>query len=228
MNVTQTLTRGTPRSGTVQTTAAQVATQEGVLKRFLWLYGVYSLLSLLSYLFGYYFLPEGFFRGTPVTAAGEVANSPDTFWGQFALTLLFNLGWMIGLTVLLNFNQVKGFPVAFLLPMSLGITSGLISGSNSFVASNLDLYSAHEGLALAHSIGGLEMMGYILIIAATVRLGIYQYRSWWRWGGEWKPTKLMNIRDIRFSATEVLAIVAGVALLVFAAYRETLMAFNLL
>ncbi len=68
--------------------------------------------------------------------------------------------------------------------------------------------------------------GIILIIAATVRLGIYQYKSWWRWGGEWAPTKLMRIRDIRLSTSEWLTIGGGLLLIILGAYRETLMAFG--
>ncbi len=207
---------------------AQAVAPDSLLKRFLWLYGLYALLNNSAFVFAYYFLPEGFLRGTPWTAAGEVAASPGSFWGQFAVTLLFNLGWMAGLSVILNFNQVKGVPVGYLLPISFGFFTGLIAGSNSFVASDVDRYAAREGLALGLSIGGLETMGYLLIIVASVRLGIYQYRSWWRWSGEWAPTKLMNIRDIRLYRPEVLTIVLGVALIVIGAYRETLMAFNLL
>jgi hypothetical protein len=133
---------------------------------------------------GYYLLPEGFLRGSAVTAPGEMVAGQGSFWGQFAMTLLFNIGWMVTLIVLANFNQVRGFPGAYLLPISLGIISGLILGSNSFAASDVDQYSAREGLALGNSIGGLEMLGYLLIVAATVRLGIYQYKSWWRWSGE--------------------------------------------
>lgn len=202
--------------------------QDSVLKRALLLYGLYTLLSNTMFLAGYYFLPEGLLRGTPWTALGEVAMSPGSFWGQFALTLLFNLGWMIGLTIVVNFNQVRGFPLGYLMPITLGITSGLIPGTNSFVASDLDQYLVREGLALGLSIGGLEMLEYILVIASTVRLGIYQYRSWWRWRGEWKPTKAMRIRDIRLSKPELLTFVAGVLLIIFAAYRETQMTFGLL
>jgi hypothetical protein len=35
-----------------------------------------------------------------------------------------------------------------------------------------------ESLTLAFGIGGLEPLGFILIIAATIPFGIYQYHSW--------------------------------------------------
>lgn len=107
---------------------------------------------------------------------------------------------------------------------SLGIISGLISGTNSFAASDLRQYNAWDGTALGIGIGGVEMLAYILIIAATVSLGVYQYRSWWCWGGEWKPTKVMSLRAVRLSRAEMLCLLMGILLLLVAAYRETVMA----
>jgi hypothetical protein len=46
------------------------------------------------------------------------------------------------------------------------------------------------------------------------------------WSGEWAPTKLMSIRDIRLSSGEWLTIAVGLLLIIVGAYRETLMAFG--
>ncbi len=40
--------------------ATQVQARDGVFKRILRLYGLYTLLTNGTYLFGYYLLPEGF------------------------------------------------------------------------------------------------------------------------------------------------------------------------
>lgn len=207
-------------------TLQQPMAHESVFKRVLWLYGLYMLLSNATYLFGYYLLPEGFMRGSPQVAVGRFAST-GTFWSEFALTLLFNLGLMVVISVLLNMNQVNGFPAGYIMPISLGIISGLISGTNSFAASDLKQYNAWDGMALGISVGGVEMLAYILIIASTASLGVYQYRSWWRWSGEWKPTKMMNFRDVRLSRTELLCLIIGILLLIITAYRETVMAVNL-
>lgn len=61
-----------------------------------------------------------------------------------------------------------------------------------------------------------------LIIAATVRLGIYQYSSW----RDLKGTKVMNLRDVRFTRSEIVSLLVGLGMLIFAAVRETLMAMN--
>lgn len=208
--------------------APQVHASGTVYSRILWLYGIYTLLSNAAFLLGYYWLPEGFMRGSPQTSAGRVVAEAQTFWGQFGLTLLFNLGTVALVSIVMNFNQVKRIPVGYLYPIFLGITSGLISGTNSFIASDITQYNARDGLALALSIGNLEMLGYIFVIAATVKYGVYQYRSWWRWDKEYKPVKVMNLRDVRLSRPEILCLVVGIMLVIFGAYRETLMAFSMI
>ena len=165
-------------------------------------------------------------RGSPQVAVGRVAVT-GVFWSEMALTLFFNLGLVVAIAVLCNLNQVRGFPVGYIIPISLGIFTGLISGTNSFSASDLRQYNAWDGMALGLSIGNLEMLAYILIIASTVAFGVYQYRSWWRWSGEWKATKIMNLRDVRLSRAEVFGLISGVLLLVIAAYRETAMVVSL-
>ncbi len=197
---------------------------ETVWKRVLWLYGLYMLLSNAAYLFGYYLLPEGFMRGSPQVAAGRLVAGAPTFWAQLGLTLLFNLGLVAIVGVLLNLNQVRGFPTGYIIPISLGLVSGLISGTNSFGASDLRAYNAWDGTALGLSIGGVEMLAYILVIAATAGLGVYQYRSWWRWSGAWQPAKLKRLRDLRLSRSEIVCLALGVLLLIAAAYRETWLA----
>jgi hypothetical protein len=87
--------------------------------------------------------------------------------------------------------------------MVLGVVAGLTAGTNSFAASDLSNYNVRDGMAVGFTIGGLEVLGYIFVIAATVNLGIEHYLSWWRSGRDWKPTKL-GPRDVRPSSQELL------------------------
>lgn len=201
---------------------------ENVWKRVLFLYGAYMLLNNSAYLIGYYFLPEGFMRSSPQAAVGRAVASAGSFGQELVMTLLINLGLVALLALVLNLNQVKGFPTGYLYPLILGVVGGLIAGTNSFAASDLAQFSVWEGMALSLSIGNLEMLGYICVIAATVRLGIYHYKSWWRWTGEWQAIKTMRLRDVRLDRFEVAVLLAGIALILFAAYRETQMAWGLL
>jgi hypothetical protein len=61
------------------------------------------------------------------------------------------------------------------------------------------------------------------IYSCEILIGAYQYRSWW----QRKPTKVMNLRDARLSRAEILCLVSGILLLMFAACRETVMAMSL-
>lgn len=198
---------------------------DGVGKRAMILYGLHAVLNNGSYLFGFYLLPQGFMRAGPQVAVGGAVAEAGSFWFQLLLTLLFNLVLMSGLAVVLNLNRVKTVPAGYLVPIVLGITGGLISGTNSFAASDLTHYNAWEGMALGLSIGGIEMLAYVLIVAATANLTVYQYRSWWRWSGEWKPTRVLGFRDLRLTRSEVLTLVVALLLILAAAYKETAFSF---
>jgi hypothetical protein len=205
-----------------------VPPQDNLFKRILLLYALNTLLFNLCFVFSYHFLPEGLMRGSPQASGGQIVAQTQSFWAHFAMTLFFNFGIQGTIALLCNFNQVKGIPAGYLMPPVLGVIGGLFVGTNSFLADNLDRYSnVREAMALGQSIGGLETLGFILVIASTVKYGVYQYRSWWRWSGEWKPTKLMKLREVRLSRAETLCLVLGLLLLIIAAYRETMMATKL-
>jgi hypothetical protein len=202
---------------------AQTQPRENVFKRILWLYGVYALLNMVFFLLGYYLLPEGLMRGTPQSAIGSVVASAPSFWSEFGLTLVFNFSTVLVVCVLTNLQQLNGIPIGYVVPAILGITSGLTSGTNSFAVSDLKLFNAWDGMALGMSIGGVEMLAYVLVIAATADIGLYQYRSLRQWKGE----RIKNLRDIRLSASETFCLCLGILMIVIAAYRETAMAMNL-
>lgn len=196
--------------------------------RLFWLYGLFMFTSNFAFLLGYYLLPEGILRLGPQTATARVVANAGSFVGELTLTLLFNVGAVIVIAVIMNLNSVRSFPVGYVYPFFMGIVSGLIPGTNSFVSSDLADYSVRDGLALSLSIGNLEMLGYICVIAATAGIALYEYKSWWRWQGEWKAVKTKSLRDARLSRAEWTMAVIGVALVVVAAVRETMMSYGLL
>lgn len=137
--------------------SAQHQKPDTVYKRILWLYGLFTLLSNSFFLIGYYLLPEGFMRRSPQMAAGEIISRTETFWSQFGFTLLFNLGLITIIGIGANLQQVKGIPAGYIIPIVSGISAGLITGTNSFIADDLSRYSVRDGLALGLSIGEVEM-----------------------------------------------------------------------
>ena len=202
----------------------QVQVSGSVYSRILWIFGFYTLLYNAVFLISYYWLPVGFLRGSPVTTSGQVVGEAQTFWGQLALTLLFNLGLVSGFGIIMNFIQVKGISLGYLYPLFAAIFTGLITGTNSFVSSDMTQYNVRDGMALALSIGNIEMLGYFFIVASSVRFGIYQYTRFWQWA----PIKVMKLGDVRLAKPEIICLVNGILLVIFGAYRETLMSFNML
>ena len=93
---------------------SSVHTQDGVFKRVLLLYGLFMLLSNAAFLVGYYLLPEGFLRGSPMQAGASAVAATTTFWSQVGSTFLFNIGALIAGCVWLNLFQFKGFPLGYL------------------------------------------------------------------------------------------------------------------
>jgi hypothetical protein len=211
-------------SPSITKVSSQINVPDHVYKRLFMLFGAFSILSQFSFLVGYYLLPEGILRNSPQTSAGRVAGSANSFWGEFGLSLLFNLGIVTVISIVMNFNHVKGFPVGYLYPLFLGVFTGLIAGTNSFTNSDITQFNARDGMAMVYSIGNLEMLGYICVVAATVRFGIYQYQSWWRWSGEYKPVMVMRFQDIRLPREEIVILLVGIGLVILGAWRETVFA----
>ena len=203
--------------------ASSDLTHDSVFKRVLLLYGLFMLLSNAGYVLAYYFLPEGLLRGSPVQATARVVAASSTFWSTLASTFLMNLGLMLVLSVWLNLIQVRGFPMGYLWPIVAAVLSGVVAGTNSFLLSDLTKVNVRDGMAMSLSIGGLEFLAYILVIASTISIVVYQFSSW----TQLRPTKLKNLRDVRLSRAEALGVIAGITLLFIAAYRETVMSAGL-
>lgn len=201
---------------------AQTLTQENVIKRILLLYGLYTLFSNAFFLIGYHLLPEGIFRGHPL--ATFVAQEPN-FWLHFGKTFIINLIIAVVLGIGLNLFMFRnGIPFGYLLVVGIGIMGGLIVGTNSFM-DDLSRYSVLEGLSKGLSIGELEMLGRISIIASTAGVSIYTDDTPW-WSLRTKIVKVKNFRDIMLSRQECIALMMGILLLIIGAYNETVMWFK--
>lgn len=201
--------------------------EEAVLKgdwrtvalRVLFLYGLYMLLHQVVFLIAYFGLPEKWLVGSPWFRVGEWAAAGVTWGGQFVRTLVTNLGVVCGLCATLNLQRVRGFSMGYFVTIWLGVMTGLILGTNSFVLMDLRGKPYLEGTAQAMLIGGAEMLGYILVTAATVKLGIYRRETWWRWNDRFE--RVGRLRDVRLEWAEWVALAMGIALVIVAAWRES-------
>lgn len=131
-----------------------------VLLRVLWLYGLYMLLHQVVFLIAYFGLPEKWLVGSPWFRIGEWAAAGGTWTGQFVRTLITNLWAVCGLCATLNLQRVRAFSLGYSVAIWLGVMTGLILGTNSFVG--MDLRGPLPflwGTAHAMLIGGAEMLG---------------------------------------------------------------------
>lgn len=156
---------------------------------------------------------------TPWTAFGVMAANPDTLLGQFLATAIFNLGFVLLLGVGLNLQRVNGFPAGYVFVFSAGIISGLIAGTNSFASQAISPYTA-EGWLIALRIQHVELLGYTIIVASTISIGLSDYSSWLPWKA--KEHRLQGWRDIRLTKQEMVGVLIGVLLILLGAYNETM------
>lgn len=202
---------------------AQKLTQQNVLRRVLWTYGIHVMLGLVAFVVGYFFLPEGILRGTPITALGEIVGQQKDFWSQFLATIGFNFAIAFFVGAGLNLQRVNGFPTGYIFVFFAGIGGGLVAGTNSFVAQVISPYTL-EGWLVALRIGYLEFLGYTCIVAATIGVGLQNYTSWLPWKA--KESKIKSWSDIRLSRQEIIWLVIGILLVLLAGYNETMLSFS--
>lgn len=202
----------------------QKLTQQNVLKRVLWAYGIHLMLLLASFVVGYFFLPEGILRGTPITTLSTIVEQQKDFLSQFLLTIGFNLAIAFFLGTCLNLQRVNGFPTGYVFVFFAGIAGGLVAGTNSFVGQGAISPYTLEGWLAALQTGFLEFLGYTCIVAATVKVGLRDYTSWLPWKA--KERKIKSWRDIRLSRQETIFLIIGILLILIAGYNETLLAFS--
>lgn len=199
----------------------QKITQKSVIKRIFWAYLIlYAVPTLAAFAVGYFFLPEGFLRGSPSSSPAEFVAQQTGFWPVFLSTLGINLGIVLIIGLAANTQRVKGLPCGYLYIFVQSIMVGIIAGTNSFVLQIISPYTL-EGWLVALKIGHLEFLGYTAIIASTIGVVLGEYDSW---KPKWKPDRERSWRDIRISREEILGLVAGVILVIIAGYNETVLA----
>jgi hypothetical protein len=134
---------------------AHKLTQQNVLKRVLWAYGINVMLGLVAFAVGYLFLPEGALRGSPITIWGAVAAQQTDFWSEFLATIGFNFGIASLIGIVVNLQRVNGLPAGYVFIFVQGILAGIIAGTNSFVSQVISPYTL-EGWLVALRIVYLE------------------------------------------------------------------------
>ena len=147
-----------------------------------------------------------------------MAATPESPLVQFLATIGFNLAFVLLLGIGLNFQRVRGFPAGYIFIFSAGVVSGLIAGTNSFASQIISPYTI-EGWLVALRVQHLELLGYTIIVASTISIGLMDYSSWLPWKA--KEIKIQSWSDIRFTRHEIIGIVIGIVLILIGGYNET-------
>jgi len=194
--------------------------RKGLLYIVLLLYGAYNLSHNIAFLVGYHLLPAGAMKGAhpAYVIAARLARSAG-FWSEFGGTLVINVLVMGSICTLLNLQRVGTTPLGHVVPLFLGLTTGLFLGTNSLAAMDLSSIPFLAGTAAGLSIGGVEILGYICLIAATSGISIYQRQSWWRWDERFVRTG--SLREVGLSRGELGLLALGLLIIILAGYRET-------
>lgn len=134
------------------------------MKGILWAYLIlYLLPALTAFAAGYFFYPEGTFRGGSSTTPAEIAAQQIGFWPQFLSTMGFNLGLILLFGTVLNRLRLLGLPGGCIYIFVQAIIGGIIAGTNSFVVQVISPYT-FEGWLVALRIGHLEFLGFTCIV----------------------------------------------------------------
>jgi hypothetical protein len=81
-------------------------------------------------------LPSGGVHAQPQAATGSLVAC-WVIWDGACLTLVFNLGLVALLALLLNLNQVNGFPSGYIYPLSIGrALAVVIAGGTEFAVAS--------------------------------------------------------------------------------------------
>ncbi len=185
---------------------------ENVWKRAGYAYLMFFVLLILSYLLGYFLLPEGIMKKLPFPSIMAFEGT-ESFPVLIAKTLSFNL-FFIAIIVGANLFRVRSFTFGYLPLYANTILMGLFAGTNSF-SGTVSTYTP-EGWLLFLKIGFLEFSAYILVCVSTVGFAMYHAE---KWRGE-NFKKIRRFKDIRLSRQEVIFLLVALILLFIAAINE--------
>ncbi len=194
---------------------ARVLQHERLIVRTAGLMAVAALLFMAAWYAGYYLLPEGILRGrTAMAPAGSgVAPSVLREWLGMALwNVTVPLALIVAGNVLLRIN---GYPLGYLPPLFNVVMYGLIIGTNSYTIPMPTRMA--PSLAVLGRAGPYEFAGYLLVAAATSTLSCWEIRRFMRSN----PERVAERPAL--SRGQWLAVGAGIAVILLAAWREAAM-----
>lgn len=186
------------------------------LVRFGSLWAVCALLFVAAWYVGYSLLPAGLLRGT--NAASALPEYAGSVAAEFATLLAWNLGVCL-LVVAANAFRSVGTPLGYLVVAVNWVQGALVWGTGS-LAVETPRFAPSLSVALGRS-GVYELTAYVAVAVATRGVMVWHQQSGPRWREEFE--RVRSPRDWTISRRETAVLLAGLALLAAANYREAVM-----
>jgi hypothetical protein len=186
------------------------------LVRFASLWTLCAVLFTGAWTVGYYLLPEGLLRGA--SAASALPEYAGSVVGEFLTILAWNLGVCLLVVAANTFRSVET-PLGYLVVVVNWVQGGLVWGTGS-LAVETARFAPSLSTALGRS-GVYELTAYVAVAVAARGVMVWHQRSGPRWREEFE--RVGSPRDWTITRREAAVLLAGLALLAAANYREATM-----
>jgi hypothetical protein len=197
-------------------TLGDYVNHENVFVRFVSLWTMLMVAFVAAWYVGYHFLPEGLLRPTNTSRllpeyAGSVA-------AEFLTIYAINVA---GCVVIAAFNSLRSIrtPAGYVIVASVWVQGAVVWGTNSLA---IEAGRLAPSLSVLLNRGGIfELTAYVGVAVATRELVVWHQQSGPRWREEFE--RRYSPRDWHLSRSEWFVLLASLALLAAANYREALM-----
>ncbi|QLG50619.2 hypothetical protein [Natrinema halophilum] len=177
-------------------------------------WGLCAIVFFVTWTGSYHLLPEGLLRGTSLAyfTPVETGDAERAFLRIFA----WNLFIAGGITVIANMFRSVNTPLGYLVVLVSTVNGALVWGTGS-LALGTGRIEPSLATVLGRS-GTFELSAFVLIAVATREVMIWHQRSPPRWREDFE--RVRSPRDWTVSRRELVVLVAGIALLAVANFRE--------
>lgn len=204
------------RSASPWRSLGRYANHDDPLVRFVALWIVCAALFVLAWYAGYYLLPEGLLRGA--SAASALPEYAGSVWAEFATLFAWNLGVCVLVAAANTFRSVET-PLGYLVVAVNWVQGGLVWGTGSLLVGT-GRFAPSLSVALGRS-GLYELTAFVAVAVATRGVMVWHQRAGPRWREEFE--RVRSPREWSLTRREAAVLLAGLALLAVANYREAVL-----
>lgn len=186
------------------------------LVRFASLWLVCAALFVAAWYVGYYLLPPGLLRAS--NAARALPEYAGSVRAEFLTLFAWNLG-VAAIVVAANTFRSVGTPMGYLV-VAVNWTRGALVWGTGSLAVDAGRFDPSLSTALGRS-GVFELTAFVAVAVATRGVMVWHQRSGPRWHEEFE--RVRSPRNWTLTRREAVVLLAGLALLAAANYREATM-----